>query len=316
MPRYLIQWRPATGSGNGSWTGGGSGSREIDTGATIPTLAQPVEETVTGLPNGQALEVRAVRLLDTGLPSAVVSGTGSVVPSRLSLDGADPFAGAVRLAWTDQRNWQYYRVERWTTATTTPAPGDITTTEITLASPSTSGTVDISGLINDTPYRFRINRISGPLGAVTRIAVNVLTATPQTGFDAPPAGFTALGSSVVSGNLKAQFATDASGRKGILVGLKTSSYDLVRVRFVADGKSTTSTISWTSAANFDTQQLGPGPNGASTKSFFVWIPTVLSDPDPHPISIPGSSPKQAGAEVFLDSQGATTNFTVEPTYIG
>jgi hypothetical protein len=311
MPRYLIQWRSA--SGNGSWTG----SREVDTGGTVPSSGSPVVEPVTGLPNGQSLEFQVVRLDANGNATAIASDVRSATPSRFTLDGADPFANTVRLAWTDQKNWQYFRVARWTTATDSPSPGDVTTTEVTLAQASTSGTVDISGLTDGLTYRFRVDRIAGPLGAVTRVGGNVLAATPQSGFDAPPAGYTAIGPSSVSGDLKAQFAVDSSGRAGILISLKANAFDSITVTYVTK-QGTTVIVTWRANDNqavksFNTQQLGP--TATSNRQFFLYIPKLESDPDPFPVTILNSSPVRQGAHVALDSQGATTNFDVEPTYV-
>ena len=313
MPRYRIEWRAANGSGNGngSWTG----SREVDTETTVPSIGSPVVEAITNLPNGQALEFRVVRLDAIGNETAVVSDVRSATPSRFTLDGADPFDRTVRLAWTDQTQWLYYRVERWTTNTDGPSLGDIITTEVTFETASATRSVDISGLTNGVQHRFRVNRIAEPLAAVTRTADNVLTATPQSGFDPPPEGFTATGPSVVDGNLKAQFAVDATGRTGILISTKVSSYTAVVVTYMASGEEPgLVTTEWGSPSAFNAGGFGPTVT-QSAKLYFVYVPRVLGAADPFPITIPGSSPPQQGARVFLDSQGATQDFQVEPTYV-
>jgi hypothetical protein len=303
MPRYRIDRRVYTaGPTPADWVEG----TIIDTGTSAPTAQAPQVVTVTGLTNGQEYEFRVVRL-ENGDPEKV-SPERRARPTRFDIDFSDPYTGGVTLNWTDQRGGKYYRVDRWTTATDSPNSSDITSTAVTFAGDvSTTGQAQITGLVNGTTYRFRVHRLSGLGGSIARTS-SVVQATPTSEFEAPPAGFTADGPASASGDLKAQFVTATSGTRGILVTLKVSAFDLIRITYVRSGQTATTTIQWTSASNFNTQNLGPTASN-NAKQYYAIIPDSHYD-----ITIPGTSPAVQGATVFIDSNGNTENFTVGPTY--
>jgi hypothetical protein len=293
MPVYRIERREVVaGTTPADWIAAAT----VDTGGSTPSSQAPRVETITGLTNGQEYEFRVVRL-DNGTPAAATTERRAR-PSRFDIDYTDAYTGGVTLNWTDQRGGKHYRVDRWVTATDTPDPSDVESTPVELAgSVNYAGQTQITGLSNGTLYRFRVHRLQGSNGSIAR-STSIGQATPTTEFDAPAAGFTALGPSVVNGDLKAQFAVDSMGQSGILITLKGQNFESLTVSYVQG--VTTSNVSVTG-----------GNKVGSTKSYFVAIANLTTSP----ISVPNSSPVKTGARVVLVAKGTTSTTEVEPTYV-
>jgi len=297
MPRYRIDRREVVaGPTPAEWVEGSV----IDTGETAPSAQAPRTEMITGLTNGQEYEFRVVRL-DNGTPAAS-SSERRARPTRFAIDFTDQYSGGVTVTWADQRGGKHYRIDRWTTATDTPSPGDVTSTAVTLGGEiNTSGQLALTGLVNGTTYRLQVQRLMGSGGSVARSSA-VVQARPTVDFEAPPEGFTADGPSAVSpaGEVKAQFVTSSDGKQGIIITLKNAAFNSLTVAYVQNGVSVSRSHPSTGFAKI-----------GNTQSYFCEIPNLST----LPITVPASDPVENGAQVTLVRQGQGLTFVIQPTYV-
>jgi len=196
MPTYRVERRLAS-QADAEWTL----LQEVTT-ATVPTPESPKTVTVDGLTNGTEYEFRVIRPLEGTV--ALESRARRALPSQFDSTIA-PVGGGFQIEWFDGRGGNHFRVDRWTTATDSPAADDVTSTSVSASGDgSTNGSVTLTGLNAETTYRVQVHRLSSAGGSIQR-STAVQQAVPL------PAGTDSIGPvETLSDGTTAQFVSDTS----------------------------------------------------------------------------------------------------------